>query len=136
VEFDKFVSKSWGWERWLVNGPLYCGKLLFVARNQYCSFHYHKKKTETFWVLMGSMQVRHYEEADMDFHGITTDEGMVESRRFCNTWLRPQMFIHLPAGTRHQFFGLEDTLFLEISTEHDDADTYRIGTPHGLQIQC
>ena len=26
----KFVPKGWGYEKWIANGPEYCGKILFV----------------------------------------------------------------------------------------------------------
>ena len=28
----KHVDKGWGWERWICNGPEYCGKLLFFNK--------------------------------------------------------------------------------------------------------
>ena len=28
----KHVDKGWGWERWICNGPEYCGKLLFFEK--------------------------------------------------------------------------------------------------------
>jgi hypothetical protein len=43
-----FVKKGWGSELWLVNGDLYCGKILRFNKGKKCSLHYHKLKTETF----------------------------------------------------------------------------------------
>ena len=28
----KFVSKGWGYEKWIVNKPEYCGKILFFPK--------------------------------------------------------------------------------------------------------
>jgi hypothetical protein len=30
----KFVPKGWGWEKWIVNKPEYCGKLLFFEEGK------------------------------------------------------------------------------------------------------
>ena len=30
----KFVSKGWGYEKWIANSPSYCGKLLFIAKGK------------------------------------------------------------------------------------------------------
>ena len=37
----KHVPKGWGWERWIVNCPEYCGKLLFFNKGKRCSWHFH-----------------------------------------------------------------------------------------------
>ena len=49
----KFVSKGWGYEKWIVNCEKYCGKLLFIAKGKKCSWHYHRKKDEVFYVQSG-----------------------------------------------------------------------------------
>jgi mannose-6-phosphate isomerase-like protein (cupin superfamily) len=51
----KFVSKSWGYEKWIENSREYCGKHLHVVPPKWCSFHYHKKKKETFYVIGGEL---------------------------------------------------------------------------------
>ena len=38
----KHVPKGWGYEKWIVNTPEYCGKLLFFNEGKRCSWHYHK----------------------------------------------------------------------------------------------
>ena len=32
----KFVPKGWGYEKWIVNKPQYCGKLLFFEKGKKC----------------------------------------------------------------------------------------------------
>ena len=51
----KFVSKGWGYEKWIANSPSYCGKLLFIAKGKKCSWHYHKIKDEVFYVQSGKI---------------------------------------------------------------------------------
>ena len=40
----KIVPKGWGYEKWIANSELYCGKLLFIRKGHRCSWHYHTKK--------------------------------------------------------------------------------------------
>ena len=42
-------KKGWGYENWLVNTELYCGKILHFNHGKQCSLHYHKIKDETFY---------------------------------------------------------------------------------------
>ena len=63
----KFVSKGWGYEKWIANSPSYCGKLLFIAKGKKCSWHYHKLKDEVFIYRvvplnshMDGMQIKNY----------------------------------------------------------------------------
>ena len=49
----KYHKKGWGYELWIHNDTDYCGKLLFFEKGKRCSFHYHKKKTETFYLQSG-----------------------------------------------------------------------------------
>ena len=46
----KHVDKGWGYERWVVNSPEYCGKLLYFNKGKRCSWHYHKAKDEVFYL--------------------------------------------------------------------------------------
>src|SRR2546425_7538463 len=60
----KFVSKTWGYEKWMVNNDLYCGKLLFFVKGLSCSAHYHKIKKETFYLNSGQIEVRFSDDID------------------------------------------------------------------------
>jgi hypothetical protein len=44
------VDKGWGREVWIANGKLYCGKILEIKKGKRCSLHYHKLKTESFYL--------------------------------------------------------------------------------------
>jgi len=101
----KKVNKSWGHEKWLVNNDLYCGKILFIKKDHRCSIHYHKLKDETFYVLSGKIKLELFSET------ITMNEG--DSYR-------------LIPNTVHRFTGLEESNLLEISTHHEDSDSYRV----------
>ena len=59
----KFVSKGWGFEKWIVNCEEYCGKLLYFVKGKKCSWHYHKLKDEVFYVQSGKIIV-YYGDSD------------------------------------------------------------------------
>jgi mannose-6-phosphate isomerase-like protein (cupin superfamily) len=107
-----FVPKGWGWEDWICNNELYCGKMLFVKKGRKCSFHYHNKKDETFSVVSGKLHVLYSTGDDLE--------------NACEIVLMPGDAFHVPPGLRHQFTGLLDTEFIEFSTQHFDEDSIRI----------
>ena len=108
----KFVKKGWGYEKWIINKDLYCGKLLFFNKGKKCSWHYHIKKDEVFYLQSGKMIVRYSEK---------------DSIEECETIiLEPGMNFYISPGLRHQMEALEDSELFEFSTEHFDEDSYRV----------
>ena len=107
-----YVEKGWGHEKWIVNTPEYCGKILHVKRGKRCSWHYHRLKDETFYVQSGRVMV---------FIGEGNDEETAEM-----LVLEPGDSLHIPPDTRHFFFGLTDADIFEFSTHHEDNDSIRI----------
>lgn len=104
--------KGWGYEKWIVNSPLYCGKLLYINMNMKCSFHFHKIKTETFYLQSGLVKVLYsYGDEISQTNEVVLNRG--ES-------------FHVPIGLRHQMIALEDSELFEFSTQHFEEDTYRI----------
>ena len=108
----KFVNKEWGFEKWIVNTELYCGKLLYFVKDKACSYHYHKLKTETFYLHSGSIKL---------LYGITDDFAKAKV-----TYLYPGDKFEVPTGLRHQMIALEDSELFEFSTQHFDEDSYRV----------
>jgi mannose-6-phosphate isomerase-like protein (cupin superfamily) len=104
--------KGWGYEKWIVNNQLYCGKLLFFNENKKCSFHFHKIKTETFYLQSGLIKVLHSFGDDIR----QTEEVVLE----------PGDSFHVPVGLRHQMIALENSELFEFSTQHFEEDSYRI----------
>jgi mannose-6-phosphate isomerase-like protein (cupin superfamily) len=108
----KFVKKGWGYEKWIINKDLYCGKLLFFNKGKKCSWHYHIEKDEVFYLQSGKMIVRYSEQ---------------DSIEECETIiLEPGMNFYIYPGLRHQMEALEDSELFEFSTEHFDEDSYRV----------
>tara|TARA_R100000664_G_C2759374_1_gene149074 strand:- start:6824 stop:7183 length:360 start_codon:yes stop_codon:yes gene_type:complete len=108
----KLVSKGWGFEKWIVNSKLYCGKLLYFVKGKKCSWHYHKIKDEVFYVQSGKILLRYSRSDDIGLCHVTI--------------LETGDNFHIPPGTRHQMEALQDTELFEFSTQHFDSDSYRI----------
>lgn len=123
-----FVSKGWGYEDWLDNNPLYCGKVLYVHKNKKLSLHYHIKKTETFFCLEGHVELSVYEnpEHDQFFKSWGDFYSSTHRHRYEVHTLEAGNTFKIPSGMRHTVKGLINSKLVEISTEHFDEDSYRI----------
>ena len=108
----KHVEKGWGWEKWIVNCPEYCGKLLFFNEGKRCSWHYHVLKDEVFYLQSGKLVVKYSDQDDLE-----AAESIV---------LNPGENFHVYRGLRHQMMALEDSELFEFSTQHFDEDSYRL----------
>lgn len=107
-----FVSKGWGFEKWIVNNEKYCGKLLYFVKNKRCSWHYHKIKDEVFYVQRGKILVKY-----------SWDDNLEDAKEVI---LERGDKFHVKTGLRHQMIALQDTELFEFSTQHFDSDSYRI----------
>jgi mannose-6-phosphate isomerase-like protein (cupin superfamily) len=107
-----FVKKGWGSELWLANGELYCGKILRFDQGKKCSMHYHKIKTETFYLHSGRLILRIMNSAEAE----VVEELVLEAGQCMD----------IPPGLVHQMEALEDAELFEFSTEHFEEDSYRL----------
>ena len=105
-------SKGWGHEEWIVNNEFYCGKILHFQKGKKCSYHYHKIKTETFFLQSGKLIVYFSTNDDID----TASEII----------LTPGETFHVPIGLRHQMFAVDESILFEFSTQHFESDSYRV----------
>ena len=105
----KEVPKTWGKEVWMANTESYCGKELHVRKGRRCSLHFHKVKDEVFYVRDGRILLELKK-------GEFVEESVIEKGN--SVRIRP----HTP----HRFGGLKDSVIIEISTHHEDSDSYRI----------
>ena len=108
----KFVKKGWGYEKWIVNKPEYCGKLLYFMRDKRCSWHYHKLKDEHFYINKGSVKILYGDHKNIN---LATSETLKQGDVF-----------HVPVGLIHRLIALEDTEVFEFSTQHFDEDSIRV----------
>ena len=110
----KKVDKSWGYELWLANNEKenYCGKILYIDPGYSGSMHFHSKKHETFYILEGTLKVDVLNPENAEKTTYLLEEG--------------ETFV-LDRLTPHQLFATDKPVkFIEISTFHDDADSYRV----------
>ncbi len=112
-----FVSKGWGYEKWVVNNEKYCGKILHFAKGRQCSLHYHKLKDETFFISSGLVRIAYI---GIDPENIPEDLSLVQ------VVLSKGDSMHIPPHTAHHIYALEDSEIIEFSTQHFDEDSYRI----------
>ena len=108
----KHVPKGWGYEKWIVNTVLYCGKILHFDLSKRCSWHYHKIKDETFYIQSGELLLIYGEDDDINKAKMRI--------------LRPGDKFHIYPGLRHQMQARKETDLFEFSTQHFDDDSYRI----------
>lgn len=108
----QIYPKGWGYEKWIINCELYCGKVLHFDKSKRCSFHYHKLKTETFYLQSGLLKVLHSLEDEIE-----------QAQELI---LRPGDSFHVPIGMRHQMIALEESELFEFSTQHFEDDSYRL----------
>jgi len=98
------VQKRWGREEWIANTNKYCGKLLIVNKSRQGSLHYHRLKTETFYILSGKILLELDGKTAVYYPGDSID---------------------IEPGQVHRYGGLKRSVVIEFSTEHSDEDTYR-----------
>lgn len=110
----KKVDKDWGYEIWMANNEKenYCGKILFIKFGHSTSMHFHQKKHETFYILEGALDIEIIDTITTDKYVKTINEGEV----FVLDRLIPHRLV--PKGG--------DVKFVEISTFHEDSDSYRV----------
>jgi mannose-6-phosphate isomerase len=104
--------KGWGREVWIANNDLYCGKVLEIRKGKRCSLHYHKLKTESFYLRSGRLKVRVKDSRDSE----TVEEFE----------MKPGDCMDVPPGLVHQMEALEDAELIEFSTQHFDSDSHRL----------
>ena len=104
--------KGWGYEDWIVNDSRYCSKILHFEKGKRLSWHFHKIKTETFYVLCGRLILRVGQSDDIE------EAQEVELKKNDTYTIHQEI--------RHQLIALEDSKVIETSTQHFEEDSYRI----------
>jgi mannose-6-phosphate isomerase-like protein (cupin superfamily) len=91
---------------------LYCGKILEITKGKKLSLHYHKIKSESFYLRAGRLVVRIKESPEAE----PIEEFVLEAGQCMD----------IPIGLVHQMEALEDAELYEFSTQHFDSDSYRL----------
>jgi len=104
AQLNKMIfPKTWGHEEWIVNSE-YCGKKLVLNKGHCCSLHHHKIKDETFYIASGKVGF----QMNDDFFILSPGDSLL-----------------ITPGTKHRFYGLENSEIFEFSTHHMEDDSYR-----------
>ena len=106
-----YVPKGWGNELIIENNEMYCGKLLRFKGGFKFSMHYHMDKDETWYVEEGEFLYRWIDTETAEIHEEKLTEGDVVRQR---------------PGQPHQLEALTDGRIFEVSTHHEDSDSYRV----------
>lgn len=112
--FHHHEPKSWGYEKWIVNNDLYCGKILYMQYGKHTSMHFHMKKHETMLCQKGSFQIWFLDTSSGESEFIILLEG--DS-------------VVIEPGQPHEIWGHGEGMneLVEFSTHHENSDSYRIG---------
>lgn len=105
-----WVDKVWGQEEIVANINKYCFKFLHLKQGYQCSLHHHKLKDETFYVSKGTVLMEFTWPNETELKELVMGVGI-------DIRIKPYM--------KHRFTGLEDSVIIEISTQHFDHDSYR-----------
>ena len=81
-------------------------------RARSCSLHFHKLKTESFYLRAGKLKVRVKESPESE----TIEEFELVAGECMD----------VPIGLVHQMEAIEDAELLEFSTQHFDSDSHRL----------
>ena len=105
-------EKAWGYELWIANHEMYCGKLLVFNKDKKFSMHYHLIKEESWYVSKG----------EFEYRWIDTETAEVKSTRISEGDI-----VDLEVGQPHQLIALtESATIFEVSTKHYEEDSYRV----------
>ncbi len=108
----KFVKKGWGYEDWICNSKLYCGKVLYFDEGKKCSWHYHDLKDEHFYVQDGLLRLYYSWHDDIS--------------KATQVLLSPGDSFHVEVGLRHRLEAIKASHVFEFSTQHFDTDSIRV----------
>jgi len=105
------VPKGWGEEIIIENNEKYCGKILIFKQGCKFSMHYHMNKDETWWVEYGEFLYRWIDTETADVNETKLREGDIVRQR---------------PGQPHQLEAISNGRIFEVSTHHEDSDSYRV----------
>ena len=120
LDLDRFrmavsrVEKPWGYEIVYALTDRYCGKVLFIRKDEQLSLQFHRHKDEVIYVHEGRI------ELEMGDPGGPLDIEVVG----------PGHAFRIEPGTVHRWRALEDTVVLEVSTPEID-DVVRLEDRYG-----
>jgi mannose-6-phosphate isomerase-like protein (cupin superfamily) len=107
----KIIEKEWGNEEIIVNSKDYCMKFLNFKKDKKFSMHFHAHKKETWYIDTGKFSLKYIDTKNASIH-----EHILEKNDI----------IHINILTIHQILCLEEGRIIEVSTEDNIDDNYRV----------
>lgn len=107
---SKLVRKGWGIESWITNNENYCLKYLIFFKGKEFSFHKHELKKELWHCMLGK-----FECVLQDFSSLKDYHIFKKGDK-----------IELNPGIIHQLRALENSIIVEVSTQHFEEDSVRL----------
>ena len=111
IESTFEIPKAWGRELILINDEKYCGKILEIKSGCQFSMHFHIKKDETWYIRSGLLVLKYIDTSDASSHELELKQGDV---------------VRVAPGCPHQLRAIEDSEIFEVSTTHQDTDSFRV----------
>jgi mannose-6-phosphate isomerase-like protein (cupin superfamily) len=111
ITVPQIVQKGWGTETIIHNSSLYCGKVLTIKKGYEGSQHSHGNKTESWLLFEGLLNVTFIDPETAAHITYIFNKGQT---------------VHIPKWTSHKMTAIEDSIIFEVSTFHEDSDTYRV----------
>ncbi len=96
----KKLVKPWGHEILLEHNRKYVLKKLFMRKGHRCSLQFHKKKTETIYILNGELKI---------FYG-------QKNKKLKSKIFKPDQTITIKPKTIHRMQAIKNSTYLEAST--------------------
>lgn len=106
------VDKLWGYEQTITNNEKYCSKIIHIDKDKKGSWHYHKIKDETFFILSGTVKLK----TSVDDYYTSAKEVILGAGET----------FRIAPNLRHQIIGITDCDILETSTTDSDEDSIRV----------
>ena len=111
------IDKPWGYEETLESNSEYLFKKLFMKQGHKCSLQYHNHKTETLYVVTGSLIV-------------TLSDPELKDFKVISMVLHPGDHLTIKSGVTHRMEANTDCTYLESSSPFPD-DTVRVEDDYG-----
>ncbi|MGD9764219.1 MAG: cupin domain-containing protein [Candidatus Binatia bacterium] len=108
------LDKPWGYELLWARTDHYAGKILHIIAGEALSLQYHRRKEETLYLLVGTLEL---ELGDDD-------------QQMRTIILQPGQCVHIPAGQRHRLTARTMCEVFEVSTPELD-DVVRLADRYG-----
>lgn len=105
------VAKGWGSELIWATNDHYCSKFLNFNTGARFSMHFHRDKTETWYVLSGRFEIETIDTQTAQVHTKILGTGGVH---------------HNPTLVPHRITCLEEGTIIEVSTPDSVEDNYRV----------